>query len=136
MAGHAAASAKTPNTPLAADIDLDVAWTRTISKVQNITNWNLNDSKDLSVDDVIANLKPSTAVVGVIFVTWSVFKVSMPYPIREEAFRRSNKLLKRAIALYASLPKPPLPPLLPPSPPLWKQTNLSHLSLLHLPGNA
>ena len=59
MGGHAAASAKTPNTPLAADIDLDVAWTRTISKVQNITNWNLNDSKDLSVDDVIANLKPS-----------------------------------------------------------------------------
>ena len=77
-----------------------------------------------------------TAVVGVIFVTWSVFKVSMPYPIREEALRRSNKLLKRAIALYASLPKPPLPPLLPSSPPLWKQTNLSHLSLLHLPGNA
>lgn len=59
MAIQKSASAKTPNTPLTADVDLDVAWGRTISKVQGITNWNLNESTRLTVDDVLANLKPS-----------------------------------------------------------------------------
>ena len=77
-----------------------------------------------------------TAVDGVIFVTWSMFKVHKPYPIKKEAFRRSNKLRERAVAFYASIPKLTPLLLLPPSPPLWKQTNLSYLSLPHFPGNA
>jgi hypothetical protein len=60
MASHSAASEKTPNTPLSADVDLDVAWKATISKCQSITNRDLNANNQLlSIDDFVSKIKPT-----------------------------------------------------------------------------
>jgi hypothetical protein len=84
MASHSAAGAKTPNTPLSADVDLDVAWKATISKCQSITNWDLNVNSQLSVDDVVSKIKP-TKHDG----------KSEPHDQAKKVFRRSLECISR-----------------------------------------
>jgi hypothetical protein len=41
------------------DEDLDKVWTQFVAQCSGITTWNLDEKKNLSIDDVLSKLKPS-----------------------------------------------------------------------------
>lgn len=43
------------------DDDLDIVWTQVVAQCSRITNWNLDEMKNPSIEDVLSNMKPSTS---------------------------------------------------------------------------
>jgi hypothetical protein len=41
------------------DDDLDIVWTQVVAQCSAITNWNLEEKKNPSIEDVLSKMKPS-----------------------------------------------------------------------------
>jgi hypothetical protein len=61
-------SKETPSSPrvvihgFSNDEDLDKVWTQVVAQCSGITTWDLDEKKNLSIDDVLSKLKPSASM--------------------------------------------------------------------------